>query len=137
VGSFGRWARGVVAVGVTALVILPACGGSSSTAACGSAPTPPIEPTTSTAQLTSAQVAELCDWAACTLGGYGTQHACGNGTTVGAEPNQAACENSFANATCTTTVDDIVACLDSIAGDFCSLTTSSACSVFLECATPN
>ena len=119
------------------LVALAACGGSSGTGKCGSAPSPAIESTTPVAQLTPMQGGELCDWSACILGGYGAHYACGGDTTVYAEPDQATCVSSMANATCTATIADFTGCLDAIAGDPCALLTSSACTVILQCATPN
>jgi hypothetical protein len=83
------------------------------------------------------QADELCDWASCTIGGYGAHYSCSGNETVSAEPDQAACVSTFLNATCTATVADVTGCFDAIAGDPCALLTSSACTVFFECATPN
>ena len=118
------------------LAALAACGGGSSTGNCGNAPSPTIEPTTPVVQLTVTQMGELCDWASCTLGGYGAHYSCGQ-DTVSAAPDQATCVSTFSGATCTATVADVTGCFDAIAGDPCALATSTACSMFFECATPN
>jgi len=118
------------------MVWASACGGGGS----GGPPPPPIDRNTPVAMASMTQYAELCDWTAAELGGYGRSMDCGGGVSVSTYPNQQACLSQPIASTCTATVGQYEDCVAGLAGagSLCSLASSppAACNpLFAMCAT--
>jgi len=112
-------------------------------AACGaggdgtSTPTPAIDPSLPLASLDASQKAELCDWEAAKLGGYGTTTSCGGASGVMVPVSQSDCVAgfNFSQNTCQATVSDEFNCVDVVSQSPCQATLDNApeCQVVISC----
>jgi hypothetical protein len=117
---------------------LPACSPNDGSADAGSdASTVALDPSAYLANLTTAQKAELCDWQATRLGGYGTTTSCPGGTGLSVPTSQASCAAGLATSanTCQATVQDEYNCIDSLVQLPCLETYESLpeCQLILSC----
>ncbi|HYJ10055.1 MAG TPA: hypothetical protein VEX18_13625, partial [Polyangiaceae bacterium] len=87
-------------------------GGSNATGGTGGIPDlPSVDPETNLRDLTDDEKAELCDWDAETLGGYGKRTTCSDGSTVQNYTDQAQCISfGFTFSCLTVTVGDVERC---------------------------
>jgi hypothetical protein len=97
-----------------------------------------LDPTAPIATLTPAEKAELCDWEAGRLGGYGTTTTCPSGDVGIAVPtSQADCVAGFATSTntCQATVQDDYDCVNLLVEDPCLSTLDSEpeCQPIISC----
>ncbi|HSY20623.1 MAG TPA: hypothetical protein VK841_00820 [Polyangiaceae bacterium] len=97
-----------------------------------------LDPSAFIATLTPAQKAELCDWQAGQLGGYGTTTSCPSGGSGVALPaSQAACVANFASSTdtCQATVQDDYNCVNFLVDSPCLTTLDEApeCEPIVSC----
>jgi hypothetical protein len=106
--------------------------------AAASSGTAALDPSAPIATLTPAQKAELCDWQAGQLGGYGTTTTCPTGDSGVALPlSQASCVAAFASSTntCQAIVQDEYNCVDLLVESPCLSTLESqpACEPIISC----
>lgn len=97
-----------------------------------------LDPSALIASLMPAQKAELCDWQAARLGGYGTTTTCPSGGTGIALPaGQADCVANFASSTntCQATVQNEYDCVNFLVQDPCLTTLDEApeCQPIVSC----
>ena len=98
-----------------------------------------LDPSAQIASLTSAQKAELCDWEAARLGGYGTTTTCSTAGDSGivVYASQAECVANFATSinTCQATVQDEYNCVNDLVTDPCLsvLNGDPACEPIVSC----
>ncbi len=112
-------------------------GTAGSSASSGSSSTVALDPSAQIASLTSAQKAQLCDWEAGRLGGYGTTTTCPTGSGIGLYTSQAECVATFATSldTCQATVQDEYNCVNDLAVSPClsTLDNDPACEPIISC----
>lgn len=77
-----------------------------------------LDPTAQIATLSATEKAELCDWEAARLGGYGTTTTCTNAgdTGVAVSASQASCVAGLSSSlyTCQATVQDYYNCINDL-----------------------
>jgi hypothetical protein len=87
--------------------------------------------------VSDAQRRQICDFDACSVGGYGARQSCSGGEPVTIARNQGACLASWpANPACTATVEDFFGCMEAVAASPCvsTLFSDPACSAATEIA---
>lgn len=87
-------------------------------------------------QLTSSQVASLCDYLANVQGGYGRSMTCPAGDTQDTDPSQSACVQSSATAAAicpTLTVGDVEDCAAASGTNLCAFDSEPACAPIRSC----
>jgi hypothetical protein len=105
-------------------------------------PTPPnpvltLDPSRNVADLTDADLGQLCDWATAQLGGYGARPKCMAGDPVKVARTRAACvaDTKKTARSCPATVEAHAACAGKVAKNPCAyvLFFESECKYFRDC----
>jgi hypothetical protein len=90
------------------------------------------------AELNESEIAELCDWTAAQLGGYGVEHECGDGSSARTQDSQQECVDSsrmtFAQQGCALTIAEFEKCVNALEGDVCNVLTEASCLPLISCA---
>ena len=116
--NFLSWAARGVGLGVTTATF--ACSSASSQSAS-------LDPSSMLNAISASDLKALCDWTAAQEGGYGTVVACDAApTSLEADVDQATCvaegRQHFAQATCSASVGDWMACVKWRLSNWCSAT---------------
>lgn len=91
-----------------------------------------LDPAKRVVDLSSAERAQICDWNASLVGGYGVTFTC-DGGSMSSAPDQAACVAGIPAADCEATVAEYENCARRIAADACTGFGSSECAPIVAC----
>ncbi len=101
-----------------------------------STPPPSIDPSLGLAGLDATQKAELCDWEAMMLGGYGATPSCSDGSgSISVPADRADCVAGLQFSVCAALVGDDLSCVDVVAQLPCQSTLLNApeCQAVISC----
>jgi hypothetical protein len=133
-----RFTMKISLVGLVGLAAVAgsACGGSSSSPP-DPGPSSGVTAGTRIVDLSEADAAALCDWAAARFGGYGHGVTCMDGFTVTARQTRELCMMDYksVSSTCPVTVGDIEACTNQSVGPPVCASLPTVCTAIIPCAT--
>lgn len=95
-----------------------------------------VDPSIAVVDLEPPDVQRFCDWAIDLEGGFGSSHACDDGSTL-TTTSVAICVDTLADLTCTDPIGDFEACLLAIDGNLCLVESTGACAAFAACFPPS